>query len=114
MISDVKRGLKADLNFELGQPFRPYQQLMGVLPDRSKKIVPTIYHDLMTSPESPIIDFYPRDFDLDMNGKKMEWEAVVKAGTASAVPKAHKEPSARPAVGHLRPGGGSRGPTAQA
>ncbi|KAJ6155482.1 hypothetical protein N7470_006048 [Penicillium chermesinum] len=32
----------------------------------------------MTSPESPIIDFYPRDFDLDMNGKKMEWEAVVK------------------------------------
>lgn len=51
---------------------------MGVLPDRSKKIVPKAYHDLMTSPESPIIDFYPRDFELDMNGKKMEWEAVVK------------------------------------
>jgi 5'-3' exoribonuclease 1 len=32
----------------------------------------------MTSPQSPIIDFYPRDFKLDMNGKKMEWEAVVK------------------------------------
>ena len=66
------------MNFELGQPFRPYQQLMGVLPDRSKKIVPTPYHDLMISPDSPIIDFYPRDFELDMNGKKMEWEAVVK------------------------------------
>ena len=78
MISDVKRGLNADMNFTLGQPFRPFQQLMGVLPDRSKKIVPTAYHDLMTSPESPIIDFYPRDFKLDMNGKKMEWEAVVK------------------------------------
>lgn len=51
---------------------------MGVLPDRSKKIVPTIYHDLMTNPKSPIIDFYPRDFELDMNGKKMDWEAVVK------------------------------------
>lgn len=51
---------------------------MGVLPDRSKQIVPRAYWDLMTSPESPIIDFYPRDFDLDMNGKKMEWEAVVK------------------------------------
>lgn len=51
---------------------------MGVLPDRSKKIVPTAYHDLMTNPDSPIIDFYPRDFELDMNGKKMEWEAVVK------------------------------------
>ncbi|KAH0547780.1 hypothetical protein FGG08_000037 [Glutinoglossum americanum] len=78
MISDVKKGLKANLNFQLGQPFRPYQQLMGVLPDRSKKIVPTPYHELMTSPDSPIIDFYPRDFELDMNGKKMEWEAVVK------------------------------------
>lgn len=66
------------MKFQLGQPFRPYQQLMGVLPDRSKRIVPTPYHDLMTNPDSPIIDFYPRDFDLDMNGKKMEWEAVVK------------------------------------
>ncbi|KAL8679306.1 MAG: hypothetical protein Q9186_004399 [Xanthomendoza sp. 1 TL-2023] len=78
MISDVKKGLGADMGFRLGQPFRPYQQLMGVLPDRSKRIVPTSYHDLMTNPASPIIDFYPRDFELDMNGKKMEWEAVVK------------------------------------
>ncbi|KAI4242890.1 MAG: hypothetical protein L6R40_003763 [Gallowayella cf. fulva] len=66
------------MTFRLGQPFRPYQQLMGVLPDRSKRIVPTSYHDLMTNPASPIIDFYPREFELDMNGKKMEWEAVVK------------------------------------
>ena len=66
------------MNFALGQPFRPYQQLMGVLPDRSKRIVPTVYHDLMTNPDSPIIDFYPRDFELDKNGKKMDWEAVVK------------------------------------
>ncbi|CAD6452497.1 4ccbd029-cb5a-46b9-bbbf-87cdbca04dcb [Sclerotinia trifoliorum] len=78
MISDVIKGLKADVNFKLGQPFHPFEQLMGVLPDRSKKIVPTVYHDLMTNPASPIIDFYPRDFELDMNGKKMEWEAVVK------------------------------------
>ncbi|OJD17372.1 hypothetical protein AJ78_02557 [Emergomyces pasteurianus Ep9510] len=78
MISDVKLGLKADMNFDLGQPFHPFEQLMGVLPDRSKKIVPSAFHELMTSPESPIIDFYPREFELDMNGKKMDWEAVVK------------------------------------
>lgn len=78
MISDVKKGMGADMNFTLGQPFRPFQQLMGVLPDRSKKIVPVNYHPLMTEASSPIIDFYPRDFDLDMNGKKQEWEAVVK------------------------------------
>ena len=78
MISDVKKGLGANMQFDLGQPFRPFQQLMGVLPDRSKKIVPQVYWDLMISPDSPIIDFYPRDFELDMNGKKQEWEAVVK------------------------------------
>lgn len=78
MISDVKKGLGADMNFKLGQPFRPLEQLMGVLPDRSKQLLPAAYHELMTSPESPIIDFYPREFELDLNGKKMEWEAVVK------------------------------------
>ncbi|KAI9686709.1 MAG: hypothetical protein M1822_002768 [Bathelium mastoideum] len=78
MISDVKKGLNANMNFELGQPFKPFQQLMGVLPDRSKKIVPSAFHELMTNENSPIIDFYPRDFQLDMNGKKMGWEAVVK------------------------------------
>ncbi|KAK5116209.1 hypothetical protein LTR62_008535 [Meristemomyces frigidus] len=78
MISDVKRGLKANMNFTLGQPFRPFQQLMGVLPERSKKIVPQVYWPLMMEESSPIIDFYPRDFELDMNGKKQEWEAVVK------------------------------------
>jgi len=26
---------------------------------------------------SPIIDFYPLDFSMDLNGKRQEWEAVV-------------------------------------
>ncbi len=39
MTSDVMKGLNADLKFTLGQPFKPFEQLMGVLPDRSKKIV---------------------------------------------------------------------------
>jgi 5'-3' exoribonuclease 1 len=27
---------------------------------------------------SPIVDFYPTQFEQDMNGKKQEWEAIVK------------------------------------
>lgn len=33
---------------------------------------------LMSDRESPIIDFYPQDFAQDLNGKKNDWEAVVK------------------------------------
>lgn len=32
----------------------------------------------MIDVHSPIIDFYPASFTLDMNGKKAEWEAIVK------------------------------------
>lgn len=27
---------------------------------------------------SPILDFYPTEFEQDLNGKKAEWEAIVK------------------------------------
>lgn len=32
----------------------------------------------MTNQDSPIKDFYPQSFELDLNGKKQDWEAIVK------------------------------------
>ena len=37
-----------------------------------------MYQDLMCDPNSPILDFYPVEFQQDLNGKKQEWEAIVK------------------------------------
>ena len=33
--------------------------------------------ELMTNPHSPIVDFYPPTFEVDMEGKRAEWEAIV-------------------------------------
>ena len=68
---------KMKINFEKGAPFRPYEQLMGVFPAASRHAIPQVFHPLMTEDDSPIIDFYPIDFDLDLNGKKQSWKAVV-------------------------------------
>lgn len=65
-----------EIKFEIGAPLTPFQQLMGCLPPASSQLVPKPHRELMTSPESPIIHFYPTDFPVDMNGKKNPWEGV--------------------------------------
>ncbi|KAL4264437.1 5'-3' exoribonuclease 1 [Pleurotus pulmonarius] len=77
-ISDLKGVDKMEFHFDLGKPFRPFQQLMGVLPVASMEHIPEAYQDLMYSPNSPILDFYPLEFEQDLNGKKQDWEAIVK------------------------------------
>ncbi|XP_068619054.1 5'-3' exoribonuclease 2 homolog [Battus philenor] len=63
--------------FEKGtQPFRPLEQLMGVFPAASSQHVPPAWAPLMSDPFSPIIDFYPTDFKIDLNGKKFAWQGV--------------------------------------
>lgn len=73
---DFENIVEMDLKFEIGQPFKPFEQLMGVFPAASRKHIPSIFHPLMTEAESPISDFYPTEFLIDMNGKKMAWQGV--------------------------------------
>ena len=48
----------------------------GVFPAGSKKFLPDQWAELMYQPDSPIIDFYPSDFNIDLNGKKYAWQGV--------------------------------------
>ncbi|XP_052224237.1 5'-3' exoribonuclease 1-like [Dreissena polymorpha] len=76
-MSDVKDFKDMSLTFDLGTPFLPFEQLMAVLPAASKDLLPPPYQSLMINDSSPVIDFYPPQFETDLNGKQQDWEAVV-------------------------------------
>lgn len=63
--------------FDLGKPFRPLDQLMGVLPPRSSHALPPACAAMMNDPSSSIADFYPARFAMDPNGKRFTWQWVV-------------------------------------
>lgn len=75
--SDFKNIDNNRYDFDKGtQPFNPLEQLMSVFPAASGNFLPPTWRELMMNPESPIIDFYPVDFKVDLNGKKYAWQGV--------------------------------------
>lgn len=75
--SDLRNIDRFTITFNEGQPFHPFEQLMGVFPSGSSHAIPKPYRWLMSDTESPIIDFYPKDIPVDPNGKAMPWLWVV-------------------------------------
>ncbi|KAI9780412.1 MAG: 5'-3' exoribonuclease 2 [Candelina submexicana] len=65
-----------DVKFDKGTPFRPFEQLMGVMPAASNHTIPEVFRGLMTDEDSDIVDFYPERFPIDLNGKKFAWQGV--------------------------------------
>ncbi|KAJ7228938.1 XRN 5'-3' exonuclease N-terminus-domain-containing protein [Mycena pura] len=75
------------ISFNIGRPFKAFEQLMGVFPPESRKHIPSVFHSLMTDKRSPLrgasnkenesaVDIYPEEFVIDMNGKRMAWQGV--------------------------------------
>ncbi|CUS09595.1 unnamed protein product [Tuber aestivum] len=107
---DFKDVGKLDIKFEKGKPFKPFEQLMGVLPAASKHALPEPFQKLMTEEDSEIIDFYPESFPIDLNGKKFAWQGVallpfidekrLLEAVSKVYPTLTPEDNARNATGH--------------
>ncbi|KAL6776318.1 XRN1 [Auxenochlorella protothecoides x Auxenochlorella symbiontica] len=77
MASDLVDLEQVRISFTHGEPFLPYEQLLAVQPAASCQLLPAPYQRFMLDPDSPINFFYPKDFVVDLEGKKAEWEGVV-------------------------------------
>ncbi|KAG7136829.1 hypothetical protein HYQ45_018876 [Verticillium longisporum] len=67
---------KIEISFEKGRISKPFEQLMSVMPAASRRALPEVFHDLMLNEDSEVIDFYPQEFEIDLNGKKFAWQGV--------------------------------------
>lgn len=77
LATDMKNLRSIKVAFQKGRPFRPLTQLMAVLPPESADLLPDPMKELMINPSSPVSRFYPLEFEVDQNGKRNSWEAVV-------------------------------------
>lgn len=74
--SDVLNAPDINPLFECSTPIRPLEQLMSVFPPASASFLPKVWRELMENPKSSIAKFYPKDFSVDLNGKKFAWQGV--------------------------------------
>ena len=76
-LTNLEHLLKKEIRFAKGEPLLPFEQLLACMPASHAHILPQPYRSLMRDADSPLIEFYPQSFTVDMNGKRWPWEAVV-------------------------------------
>jgi 5'-3' exoribonuclease 1 len=77
LVCDLTDLESLDYELLLGKPFTPFEQLLAVLPSLSSRLLPEPFQKLMLDAGSPIRQYYPDNFDIDMEGRRNPWEGVV-------------------------------------
>jgi 5'-3' exonuclease len=76
-LSEHINSISDNFIFTNNDPLTPFEQLLAVLPPKSCKLLPVQFRTLMLQKDSPIIEFYPEEFSVDIDGKKYEYEGHV-------------------------------------
>ena len=63
-----------EMNIPRARPFKPFEQLLMVLPQQSKELLPKSYQSLMVDPMSDIIEYYPKSYQIETTYKYYLWE----------------------------------------
>lgn len=80
-LQDLSEMLDININNLLpynSEKLKPFEQLLSVLPPKSSHLLPNKIAKLMNNPKSPIISYYPIDFELDSFNKMFYWQCIPK------------------------------------
>jgi 5'-3' exonuclease len=61
------------IEFKLGEPMTPFEQLLTVLPRQSSYLLPEPLQKIMLNKNGSASHLYPNKFELDLIGKKKYW-----------------------------------------
>ncbi|CAF3816500.1 unnamed protein product, partial [Rotaria sordida] len=77
-VSDLFKIKILSYNFNKdSKPFEPLEQLISIIPSQcSKEYLPNEWYSLTIKKDSQIIDYYPLNFNTDLNGKRFESQRI--------------------------------------
>ena len=58
---------------EINVPYTPFQQLFSIMPIKSIGLLPPSYGPIA---KNELKEYFPLDFDIDLNGRALPWEAT--------------------------------------
>jgi 5'-3' exoribonuclease 1 len=58
-------------------PLTPFEQLLAILPPKSSNLLPSPLNSLLLNDYSPLKEFCPDKFEIDLSGKKHEYQGIV-------------------------------------
>ena len=76
LADNFKRFNLEDIKFKLGEPLKPVEQLLCVLPSKSNYLVSNDVKKLMTDDKSPLIHLFPQEFEIDLLYKNKYWQGI--------------------------------------